>query len=79
MFHPGTCFFAPYAARTIHHNIFIFPVFQHLFDHLEFFPEGINIGADRIFEMSYLAFIMISHVNNHCFRIICKLIEIPGI
>jgi hypothetical protein len=79
VFHPGTGFFASYSSRAIHQKILILLVFHKIFYDLKFFPEGIDIGANGMLEMTYLTFIMISHIHNNGIRVFGQLIKFLGI
>ena len=60
----GTCFFATNAPGAVHDQFFIlFVLGQILFNNIQRISKGIYIWGNRIFEMPYLAFVMIAHID----------------
>src|SRR5688572_28368859 len=74
--HPRARFFTTYSSCAIHQKILVFVLFHQVFHQLEFLAKGIYIGTYRVLQMSYLAFVMISHIYYYRVLIIGEIVEL---
>ncbi len=71
-------FFAANAAGAVEEDFLIFFVFDEFLDELEFFAEGVSVGADGVFEVADFAFVMVAHVDDDC-ALFDRLVELLGV
>src|SRR3954463_2743112 len=63
--HISAGFFATYAPGTIHNNVFIFFILEHVNSHWQLLPESIAGNFYRVYKMSHFIFIMVAHIDDN--------------
>ena len=79
VFHPGTGFFAADPPCAIHNDLFVFMLLHHLNRFRQLFTESVGRNFHRILEVAHFIFVVVTHIDEHCIRIVEHRVHFSGL